>query len=210
MRKFHFGKTSGAIIMLMLFSMSVFYNPAFAKEKGGSKITTVKNSVKNSVSSLNVSTPIIPTVDVIAPIYGNTFAARPGEKGIDAYQFLLQANKLPVRVSSITLSAYYDHNGDGIYGTKYGQETVNGKTYYLKDVVKNIYIEDFRQTERYIEMMKETIEENKKTIEESKKTIEEKVKLIEDNNKLIEDKDKLIEDKDKLIEELKKQLKSNT
>jgi len=130
--------------MLMLFSMSVFYNPAFAKEKGGSKITTVKNSVKNSVSSLNVSTPIIPTVDVIAPIYGNTFAARPGEKGIDAYQFLLQANKLPVRVSSITLSAYYDHNGDGIYGTKYGQETVNGKTYYLKDVVKNIYIEDFQ------------------------------------------------------------------
>ncbi|HBX50274.1 MAG: hypothetical protein A2309_08135 [Bacteroidetes bacterium RIFOXYB2_FULL_35_7] len=76
--------------------------------------------------------------------------------------------------------------------------------------VEDIYIEDFRQTERYIEMMKETIEENKKTIEESKKTIEEKVKLIEDNNKLIEDKDKLIEDKDKLIEELKKQLKSNT
>ena len=54
--------------------------------------------------------------------------------------------------------------------------------------VEDIYIEDYRQTERHIEMMK---------------------KSLEDKDKLIEDKDKLIKDKDMLIEELKKQLNKN-
>jgi hypothetical protein len=73
--------------------------------------------------------------------------------------------------------------------------------------IEDIYIDDFQNTERHIEQMKETIIEKDKAIEIKDKAIKGKDKALAQKDKALAQKDKALEEKDLIIEKLIKQLK---